>query len=261
MLAQAYPDKVVTVLNLGVSAQDSRSHVSTLAHHAVNLDLDYVLILLGANDMYRSGVGFAPHLSTLYLSVEIAPSWRDWLFTRSQTGRRLYEFRQQTSAVYRAQTEAPKNAPYFYNAASFRRQLPELSSSVVPSAALMAEYRRNILSMDGIARSNGIHAIFVTQPALWSHENSAAELNVMWMATYLAGNKWYKLPSSTAFDMLAAMNTSLMQVCSSAALSCIDLAASIPRNLDAFYDDMHFNEHGARLVARALADKTQRLVK
>ena len=47
-------------------------------------------------------------------------------------------------------------------------------------------------------------------------------------------------------------NDTLLSVCQSEGLECFDLAAKIPRDTSAFYDDCHFNDDGSRLVAEHL---------
>ena len=49
-------------------------------------------------------------------------------------------------------------------------------------------------------------------------------------------------------------NDTLMQTCASRNVECLDLAALVPKGTTSFYDDVHFNEQGSRIVARAVAD-------
>jgi lysophospholipase L1-like esterase len=46
----------------------------------------------------------------------------------------------------------------------------------------------------------------------------------------------------------------MTQVCAEESMHCIDLASVVAADTVAFYDDVHFNETGGALVARALAD-------
>jgi lysophospholipase L1-like esterase len=49
-------------------------------------------------------------------------------------------------------------------------------------------------------------------------------------------------------------NRILLDVCGQYGLECLDIAPRIPKNTSAFFDDMHFNEAGSRLVARLVAN-------
>jgi hypothetical protein len=47
-------------------------------------------------------------------------------------------------------------------------------------------------------------------------------------------------------------NAETLAICADRGLSCFDLAAVLPSDTTIFYDDVHFNEQGARAVAAAL---------
>jgi hypothetical protein len=111
------------------------------------------------------------------------------------------------------------------------------------------EYERNIQTLNGIARAHGVKALFLTQPSLWHQVDTATEQSVLWMATYKHHGTWYKLSPATAHEMLAQLNGRLLAQCHAQSLWCIDLANQVPASLKFFYDDMHFNERGAELVA------------
>ena len=113
----------------------------------------------------------------------------------------------------------------------------------------MDEYVRNIQTLNGIARAHGVKAPFLTQPSLWPHVDAATEQSVLWMATYKHQGTWYKLSPVTAHEMLAQLNGRLLAQCHAQSLWCLNLANQIPASLAFFYDDMHFNERGAELVA------------
>ena len=61
----------------------------------------------------------------------------------------------------------------------------------------------------------------------------------------------------TISDLAIAMdsyNMALIELCSEDGLECYDLAADVPKDTNAFYDDVHFNESGARIIAAAISD-------
>jgi hypothetical protein len=61
----------------------------------------------------------------------------------------------------------------------------------------------------------------------------------------------------SAPDMARAMdayNAALLDVCRRQALECFDIAAHVPKDTSAFFDEMHFNENGARIMAKNLTE-------
>ncbi|MGH9840741.1 MAG: SGNH/GDSL hydrolase family protein, partial [Blastocatellia bacterium] len=50
-----------------------------------------------------------------------------------------------------------------------------------------------------------------------------------------------------------AYNDVMLQVCRERSVECLDLAPMLEKDTTAFYDDVHFNESGARKVAEAVS--------
>jgi hypothetical protein len=63
----------------------------------------------------------------------------------------------------------------------------------------------------------------------------------------------YYSPATLA-RALDAFNRELLSVCAASGVSCHDLASSLPRTLNTFYDDAHLREEGARLVAHTVGE-------
>lgn len=58
---------------------------------------------------------------------------------------------------------------------------------------------------------------------------------------------------------MAQFNARVLKVCRDRRLECIDLDRYVPRTLESFYDDVHFNESGSRLVAEIVAQHLERM--
>ncbi len=67
------------------------------------------------------------------------------------------------------------------------------------------------------------------------------------------GHKSYYSAEALAQGM-DLYNQTLLKVCNQRQIDCLDLAAVIPKKTTAFYDGVHFNEHGSALVAEAIAN-------
>lgn len=51
-----------------------------------------------------------------------------------------------------------------------------------------------------------------------------------------------------------AYNETLLDVCRRGRLECFDLASAVPKESSTFFDDFHFTEKGACIVAWVLVD-------
>jgi hypothetical protein len=151
------------------------------------------------------------------------------------------------------QLSGPKEA-YFAGAATARKALPQLEDFLEIEEAALSDYSANIISLSGLAVAHGIKPIFLTQPALWKEQMSEEEDNVDWLGSTTRNDRRFRLPGAMSSRYLDDLNSRLMATCRKHDLLCLDLAAGYPRDLEHFYDSVHFNERGSELVARRVAD-------
>jgi lysophospholipase L1-like esterase len=124
--------------------------------------------------------------------------------------------------------------------------LPDLTTGI-------KEYRNRIIALAGRCRDLQLRCLFLTQPSMWRSDQSPRELSLFW--TGYTGRIEHPKGFISAADLARGMdlyNRTLLDTCQASGLECYDLAASIPKDTSAFFDEMHFNEAGAQLVARHL---------
>ena len=249
-LAREEPTAAVTVLNLGLSAQATWTHLANVAQHVVDLDVDLIVLLLGANDLIRareddeimlSDPMFAanPRLTPRLIAL--------WLTLRTQIGRWLRE-------GYLALGRQESQEAYFQPNVRFLSSLPVLPFEPPFKPGALDSYEKTIASIAAIAHTHGIDVLFLTQPALWRQDNTPEESNLFWMLEFLQEGKFVKLAPGAAAGMLEKLNRRLLDTCLRRGLQCLDLASAVPRSLEYFYDDLHFNDRGSRLVAEEVAN-------
>jgi hypothetical protein len=138
---------------------------------------------------------------------------------------------------------------YRKNAEAIVDTPPDLTSA-------LREYRRNLQTIAELARRHGVRLFLVTQPSMWRPDLTPHERDLLWMGGVNAfqmgkGHEYYSVP--VLADALDRYNATLLDVCRSERLDCIDLARALPKDTTVFYDDVHFNESGARRVAAVLS--------
>jgi hypothetical protein len=134
-------------------------------------------------------------------------------------------------------------------AAEIKNELPDLSSAI-------KEYDRNINKLIDIAQEKSIRLIFLTQPTMWKPD-LPPELNaLLWLGGIgnfqkESGNTYY---SSEALERgMKKYNDTLLRICQERQVECIDLEPVLEKDTTVFYDDVHFNESGARKVSGILS--------
>jgi lysophospholipase L1-like esterase len=130
-----------------------------------------------------------------------------------------------------------------------RRQLPDLSSA-------LDEYAENVKAIIDLARARNTRPILVTQPVLWAPDLPTPLSDLLWLGGVgEAVEEWdeYYSVESLARAM-NRYNDRLLSVCRETRADCIDLASVLQKDTTVFYDDCHFNESGAEMVAATIAD-------
>jgi lysophospholipase L1-like esterase len=255
LVSQRDPGRRVTVLNLGVSGTDSRTYLATVAQHAVKLDLDYLVFMLGGNDMFRVNSTEHP-LDGLdaFMVQEQRRGLKSFLF-RFQLPRRLRVLFNRIRGTEYYVAAAGTDAPYFAARLGEVQSLSELPSAAVEiTRESLIDYERNVVSLAALAAAHSVTPVFTTQPMLWKPEMSAREKSVDWLiGTVMKEGRRQRVSSSQQAHALETLNRRLLETCARRGLKCIDLEKEIPRSLDYFYDSVHFNEAGAQKVAEHVA--------
>lgn len=131
------------------------------------------------------------------------------------------------------------------------RALPDLSPA-------LEEYRKNLDLMVDKAAEYGAEMVFVTQAAIWSESMTPDDRALLLAAgvgpnTVWCEQKRYFAPEAMA-DGLRKFNDVMREVCRDSGITCIDLDRKLAKTHAHFYDDMHFNELGARTAAEIVAN-------
>jgi len=128
--------------------------------------------------------------------------------------------------------------------------------SLPPLEAPLIAYRRNLNAMADFAAAAGVRLVFATQPSAWRDSMSDAENRRLWLgwmgADFLSAPAYFTTRALS--QAMARFNETLLEVCRARGLECVDVARVVPRDTVALYDDVHFTEHGSRLVATALVE-------
>lgn len=261
----------VWVGNVGRSGLNSRDHVVMLRRLLERPhDVDAVVLLVGVNDLnmrLRQDDSYDPDFmlrpdaerQLLPRNFSVIPDDGSLPFyKRTATWRLLADARAALSPARYSEGAIQDKAGLVYvtlrerrrSAPVIRRTLPDLTSA-------LGEYARNINAIIDLARSKSVRLILLTQPVMWRRDMPPRLNELLWMGgvgDFLnsAGKDYYS--ADALAEGMDIYNETLLKVCRERRAECFDLAPLVPKDTDAFYDDVHFNEAGARVVARALAD-------
>lgn len=272
--ARPGPRGRVWVGNVGKSGQMTRNHVVQVEKLTRQYPrIDAILLLAGVNDLMRrlkedrdyrpfpgvDRLGPGERQALMAGSFSVLPS--------QGSGRSVLvpvEIRQRLRTVWRRYLEPRREliqddaGKVYVKWREHRRSASRLRAALPDLSAALAEQTRNVSRIVDDAGGRGIRVILLTQPALWRAGLTREEQALLWMGGVgdyqeEAGHEYY-----TAEALAAGMerfNESLRGVCRTRSVTCIDLARELPRDISVFYDDVHFNEAGARKVAALIGDQ------
>lgn len=252
----------VWVANAGVDGHNTVDHLVLLQTLPFLKDMNLLIFSIGINDMHAS-LAFEGAPTQCHLEQSVRPLreyvlagayYRYPLYKRLQLVRIAKKAAASLNQKLKPEGERIKQAWFDLSSLRSRRA----SAQIVPVPDLhvgLEEYRDRVLKLADACRALDIRCLFVTQPSLWRSDLTPAEQRLLWLGPV----RGWERPKgyASAADLgraLDAYNRVLLTTCRQSRLECYDLASVVPKDTSAFYDDCHFNEGGARIVANRLTD-------
>jgi lysophospholipase L1-like esterase len=254
--------------NCGVSGMNANHHVLALQHLPLrDLKIDTVILLTGINDLTKrltqdkSYVPISPddtatqnNLLAETFTGTYDTYYNDLIYKRTAIWQLLRRVKKQMT-MSAAHIEDERGKIYLtwrdhrQHASEIREQLPDLSSA-------LDEFARNINRMIDIAQEKSVHTIFMTQPTMWKPGLPNDLASLLWFGGVgdfqrERGKPYYSV--ATLEKGIKAYNDTLLRICRERQIDCLDLASILEKDTSVFYDDVHFNEGGARKIADNLS--------
>ena len=249
------------VANAGKSGRTTSDHELQVLLLDQETRFDVVLLLTGVNDLgarLAQDTTDAPELDrgarlrrafdVLPLAREPGPFWR-----RLGTYRLLAQSAARWSGPPRVQDDAgaiyERWRAHRRAASAWRSELPGLASA-------LERFQDELERIADACEARSVELVLVTQPALCGPDLSAEEEALLWLGgvgefQQQPGAEYYT--AAALARGLAAFNATLAGAAERRGIVCIDLAQLLGRAPELFYDDVHFNEEGARRTADVIA--------
>ncbi|MGH7601223.1 MAG: SGNH/GDSL hydrolase family protein [bacterium] len=256
--------RVVWVGNIGKSGLSTRSHVLQMTHLTPQYAADAMLVLTGINDLVLRIWGnenYDPHF------LNNAENKRELMFnTFTILPDSLYPFYKH-SGIWKLARRAKSYSRNYISEESLFAEIERSRDLLRYGRAIdtlpdldnaLEEYAGNLAQIVQAARQQNLRLILMTQPVWWN-----ARLTTEERASLLPlGSIGYAAPSikydyysvEILAECMRLYNDRLTSLCRQFDVECIDLASRLPKNLQVFYDDCHFTEFGAELVAEIIVE-------
>jgi len=258
----------VWVGNAGKGGMTTRSHIVAMKYLPLKeMKIDAVILLIGINDLnkrlsrdnrYDPNWLSKPTAEKILLNNTFSnPIHPDMPFFKKTAlwqllirGKKtLFENADKGNALDKAGEIYITWREHRQKATEIRNELPDLSSA-------LGEYAANINKIIDIAEEKSVRLIFMTQPTLWNPELPKHLADLLWLGGIgdfqkESGKPYYSVEALQ--KGMEAYNNVLLQICHQRALECINLSSILEKDTSVFYDDVHFNESGARKVSNVVA--------
>jgi len=252
--------------NGGVSGLTTNHHVVALRHLPLReLQIDAVILLIGVNDLsirLSRDSGWEPtSLEAPRVAYELlAQTFNGTVVANpdaplhERTG--IWRLLRRVKRVTSGYLEDEHGRSYVtwrehrQHASERREQLPDLTSA-------LDEYARNINSIIDISHQKSVRPIFLTQPTMWKADLPQSLDSLLWLGGIGDFQRERNRPyySAAALERgMKAYNDTLLRVCRERQIECLDLSSTLEKDSTVFYDDVHFNESGARKIAETLTN-------
>jgi len=258
------------VANSGIDGLNSHHHLVHAKFLVPRLlPLDYVIVHAGANDLglWMHHEDFDPH----YLedpdnwNGRIGESFRwSWhtpkhwpLYKRTELWKTLSWLKDRVESARKADADEIVQDAQLAWLEERRRKRKERESRLLPQGK-MAKLPEALDSYEGMLdrivlalRDHGVEPVLMQQVAQSIFRNQE-ERDRLWMGEIDGGDAYVSEDQYPA--ILAEYNRRMAEVAASRGVLLVELPERIEQDASLFYDGLHFNERGARAVARVLAD-------
>jgi lysophospholipase L1-like esterase len=225
--------------NVGISGYTSSEHLVFVTHSALMKQIDCAVFLVGFNDAGRVVIGAA--------ETGPAPLWR-----------RSALFLLATEAMRkRAERTLIDHIDAFgenIRLKRIRRQAAPKTGDVPDLIGPRQAYAARIEEIVRRCREQGVRPVMVAQPALYGRQLAPDVERRFWLGETTEGRF---VEAGRLRDALDSFNATLIDTCRRLGVDYVDLSDMCGRP-EFFFDDCHFNEAGAKEVARRLSEYFER---
>lgn len=242
-----YPDKQVEVINTGLSGLRAEQNVSTFKH-ILAYEPDMAVFLLGINDWNRH----IRHELTEGLAEK--DYWQQFQPEKSLIGTSVNAIRAKLR-VSKAAKKAPKapevkevDGNYYakHNRSFERSPIYEFAATQVSE-----NYEEAVTDLMELCQAFKVDCVFLTQPTGYQADAEQALIDRFWMTP---PEEAYTIGMTGMQKISTLYNNYIVEKSKAFGIKSCDIAKDVAPTTSYFYDDCHYNEEGARHIAKLVFD-------
>jgi lysophospholipase L1-like esterase len=234
----------VWVNNAGLDGHSTFGHLLLLNDYIIRLKPKMVIFLTGVNDIENEGPSFFDKLNT----KNAYPDLLHFLYNNSEVINVAVNICRGAKAQKFNNTTQEWKKPGNLGKLEMTRE--EINERLDRQQQYVDKYGERLANIADVCKRNNITPVFLTQPCLYGDGKDSITGIDLAKAKVEEGMNGELLE-----EILRLYNNKMKAVCSAEKVFCIDLAAMMPKNSLYYYDQTHFTNEGADLVARLVEEK------
>jgi lysophospholipase L1-like esterase len=232
------------VNNAGLDGHSTYGHIILLQDYVVKLHPNYILFLIGINDIGRGDLKDNEHdvrnVKGSYYS------FTDFLIKNSEIASTIYNIKRAKDAK---KLGLPHNTllnlttePHIPFDSAFYKS--EMNRNI----RLVENYKKRIQKLIDICKQNKITPIILSQPVLYGKGiDPTTKVNLETIKIYENMN------GKLHWDLVKLYNNASQRVCNENDVHFIDLAAELPKDSKYYYDFVHYDNEGCNKVSEIIS--------
>jgi len=253
--------------SVGKSGCTTREHFIQLKYFVPQLGkIDGVILMVGLNDMMKrlsqdwlfdDDFKFNPELENKFVAEIFLSNKKE-----TEWWRRLQVFQLAQKFLHRSkkvewENVQDDNGEIYKTWREHREHGSQITDSLPDLTSALNEYERNLHLIYDETQKQKIKLVLINQATLYKDSMNELENNLLWMG----GIGEFQHEKHHAYYSAKALNKAMLLYNDRMKTFCathphtklIDLASQLPKDTSVFYDDCHFNENGARKVAKIIS--------
>jgi lysophospholipase L1-like esterase len=231
--------------NAGLDGHSTFGHEVLMRDYIVKLKPDYVLFLVGINDVATADFESFDRLAMKKINTQSVSGFVKSLANYSETIGLAFNF-------YRFYV-AYKQGLIHSNIEIDKLKMVEIAEAKRSEmlqkhkTEFIENYKNRLNNLVKICKDNDIQPILITQPQIIGDTIDATT------GTDLSQIEYQDINGSTGWAILELYNDATRQVAKSQNIQLIDLAKKLPKNSQYFYDFTHYTNEGAAKVGEIIS--------
>lgn len=239
----------VWINNAGLDGHSTRGHLLLLNDYLVKLRPKVIIFLTGSNDIENDGPTFFEKLHTR----NSYPDLLNYVYNNSEVVSDVINLSRGGRVQKISNTTQVWKKPGAIGELTMTTE--QMNSRLQKQQKYLEGYGARLSQLADDCIRNNIKPIFLTQPNLYGRG-----IDSVTGANLESAKVEENMNGELLEALLGVYNAKVKEVCEAKKVPCIDLASQMPKNGLYYYDQTHFTNEGAGIVAQIVEQKLKEIL-